>query len=218
MPLPPSATGERLLLGIALSILLGCILLSGCTQPVIPSPTTPAPGTSAPVGPTGTPAPAPATVRATPAGSDYLTYTNSQYGFTISYPSGWGKQENTGTSVVTFTAPSSGMGDTPASMRITVDDLTANPMSLTQYRTAQLAKKSGLESYNQIYDQAYKGPGYGGWKVGYTYNTGVLMEGFEIYTIRGTSAFTLAFTSRMDRFADYSVQSDTMFKSFQFTG
>ncbi|HUK92736.1 MAG TPA: hypothetical protein VLU98_01730 [Methanomicrobiales archaeon] len=208
----------RCLFLIGLAVLLCFIALAGCTQPVIPSPA-PVPITSAPAAPTGAPVPPVApTSQVTAREPDYLTYTNSQYGFTMSYPSGWTKQENTGSSVVTFTAPSSGVGDLPATMRVTVEDLTANPMSLDQFRAAQLAKKNGLESFNLIYDQAAKGTGYSGWKVGYTYNTGTLMEGFEVYAIRGASAFTLTFISRMDRFAAYSVQSDTMFKSFQLTG
>lgn len=202
---------------IGIATLCCFIACSGCTQPVISSPV-PVSTTAAPVVPTGTPVPFSTTSRMTTEAPDYLTYTNSQYGFSISYPSGWMKQENTGSSLVAFTAPSGGTGDIPATMRITVDDLTATPMSLNQYRAAQLAKKSGLDSLNQIYDQAYKGIGFSGWKVGYTYNTGTIMRSFEVYAIRGTTGYTLAFSSRDDKFAGYSVQSDTMFKSFQLTG
>lgn len=211
-----SASGERFIYVIGIAILFCFITFSGCTQPVIPSPS-PVPTTTPPVVPTGAPVPPSTTSRATPMGPDYLTYTNSQYGFSISYPSSWTKQENTGSSVVVFTSPSSGMSDIPATMRVAVDDLTANPMSLDQYRAAQLAKKSGLDKFNVIFDLPYKGTGFSGWKIGYTYVSGTIMRSFEVYAIRGTTGYILAFSSRDDKFAGYSVQSDTMFKSFQLT-
>jgi hypothetical protein len=88
-------------------------------------------------------------------------------------------------------------------------------MSLDQYRAAQLAKKQNLDKFNMVYDIPYKGNGYSGWRLGYTYDTGVIMRTFDTYAIRGTMAYTISFTCRDDQFASYSVQSDTMFKSFQ---
>ncbi|MGA2933575.1 MAG: PsbP-related protein [Methanomicrobiales archaeon] len=209
----PSISPGRL--GIA--ILLCFVVFSGCTQPVIPSPG-PVSTTSPPIGPTNPPTPPQVpTSRATPTGSDYLTYSNGQYGFSISYPSSWTKQENAASSVVTFTSPSGGMGDMPASMRITVEDLTANPMSLEQYKAAQLAKKKGIDGFNLIQDGPYKGNGFTGWKVAYTGNQGSLMEWVEIYAMKGMSAYTLTYTSREDKYAGYVVQMDAMFKSFQIT-
>jgi hypothetical protein len=109
------------------------------------------------------------------------------------------------------------MGDMPASMRITVEDLTANPMSLEQYKAAQLAKKKGIDGFNLIQDGPYKGNGFTGWKVAYTGNQGSLMEWVEIYAMKGMSAYTLTYTSREDKYAGYVVQMDAMFKSFQIT-
>jgi hypothetical protein len=110
------------------------------------------------------------------------------------------------------------VSDIPATMRITVDDLAANPMSLEQYKTAQLAKRKGLDSFNLIYDQAYKGTGFSGWKVAYTANQGTLMEWVEVYAIKGATAYTVTFSCRQDRYADFVVQMDAMFKSLQLTG
>ena len=210
---------ERCGFVIGIAILLCCIALAGCTQPVIPSPV-PVSTTSPPAVHNRSPGAACATCKpgdAQGAGLSRLC-KHPGTGSPCPIPPGWTKQENTGTSVVTFTAPSSGMGDTPATMKVSVADLTANPMSLDQFKAAQLAKKAGLESFNLIYDQAYKGTGFSGWKIGYTYNTGTLMEGFEVYIIRGSNAYTVTFLSRMDKFAGFSVQSDNMFKSFQLTG
>jgi hypothetical protein len=197
--------------------LLACFLvLAGCTQPVIPPPlpasTTPPPvvTTRAPVSPT-------VKTIAPPTMQSYLPYSNPQYGFSISYPAGWTKQENVGTSVVVFTSPSTGYSsDIPAIMKIAVD--TGNTLSLEQYKNAQLAKRQSLDNYNMIYDQAYKGTGFSGWKVAYTANQGVLSEWVEVYAIRGSTAYTVAFSSREDRYANFVVQMDAMFKSFQITG
>jgi len=104
------------------------------------------------------------------------------------------------------------MGDIPVTMRVVVDD--QNTLSLEQYKNAQLAKKQGLDRFNTILDLPYKGPGFSGWKVGYSYDAGTIMKTFEIYAIRGTNAYTVTFTSRDDRFAGVSVPMDVMFKSF----
>jgi hypothetical protein len=213
----PSISPGRLLFVTGIAILLCSIALSGCTQPVIPSPA-PVSTTPPPVVTTSAPTPPQVpTSQATPRGPDYLTYSNSRYGFSLSYPSTWTKQENAETSTVTFTSPSKGMGDIPASMRITVEDLTANPMSLEQYKAAQLGKKKGLDGFNLIYDQAYKGNGFTGWKIAYTGNQGTLMEWVEVYAMKGMSAYTITYTSKEDKYAGYIVQMDTMFKSFQIT-
>ena len=213
----PSISPGRLLFVIGISILLSAVAISGCTQPVIPLPGTVS-TTSPPVGTTSAPTlPLVTTGTTEPGGSNYYTYSNTQYGFSLTYPSGWTKQENAGTSVVTFTSPSTGMGDIPATMKVTVDDLTANPMSLEQYKAAQLVKKSGIQSFNLIYDQAYKGVGFSGWKIAYTGNVGYLMEWVEVYIIKGTTGYTLTFSSKEDKYANYVVPMDNMIKSFQLT-
>jgi hypothetical protein len=215
---PPDLPGRFLLvLGIAL---LACLIaFSGCTQPVIPSPV-PSETTPPPVVTTQVVVPLPATTsQGTQKGQDYLTYENSQYGFSISYPSGWRKQENTGGSVVVFTSPTTGMvSDIPATMSVTVDDLRANPMSLEQYKNSKLAGRQGLPSFNMLQDMASKGSDFTGWKTVCTANPGTLTEWVEVYAIRGMTAYTVTFTSREDRYASFVIQSDAMFKSFQLTG
>jgi hypothetical protein len=213
----PSLSPARLLFVTGIAILLCAAAISGCTQPVIPMPGTVS-TTPPPVVTTSAPSPPQApTAQATPKGSTDLTYSNTQYGFTLNYPSGWTKLENAGTSVVTFTSPSTGMGDTPAIMRVTVDDLSASPMSLEQYKAAQLAKKKGIDSFNLIYDQAYKGVGFSGWKIAYTGNQGTLMEWVEVNIVKGTTGYTLNFASKEDKYANYVVHMDNLFKSFQLT-
>jgi hypothetical protein len=212
-----SGSPERSLFVTGIAILLCLALCSGCTQPVIPSPG-PASTTSAPAATTPPSAPlAPSTVQVTQKGADFLTYTNTQYGFSLSYPSGWSKQENTASAAVVFTSPSTGMGDVPAVMRVVVDDLSANPMSLEQYKAAQLAKKKNIDNFNLIYDQAFKGVGFSGWKIAYTGNMGYLTEWVEVYAVKGNLGYTLSFSSKEDKYAGFVVQMDTMFKTFMLT-
>jgi hypothetical protein len=200
----------------AIALLLCIFTLAGCTQPVIPSPV-PQPTTQAPVA-TAQATAAPTTTVQVTKGADYLTYTNPQYGFSVSYPVGWVKVEGAGGSVVGFSAPTSGMGDMPATVKISVEDLSANPMGLEQYKNAQLAKRQTLSGYNNIYDLFYKGTGFNGWKIGYNSQGETLMKTFEIYILRGPTAITFTYSSKEDRFATYSQQFDTMLKSFQLTG
>jgi hypothetical protein len=215
MPIPrgisPSGSKGRLLFLTGL-VLLGCILLfSGCTQPVIPTPSI-AQTTPVPAATTRAATPAPVTTsQVTMKLPDYVTYTNPQWGFSLSYPSGWTKQENAGTAVVVFTSP----GDTPATMRISIIDLSSTPMSLEQFKTAQIAKKAGLDLFNLIYDQAHKGNGFTGWKIAYTGNPGQLTEWVEVYAIKGTNGYILSFSSKEDKYASVVVPMDNMFKSFQ---
>ena len=211
----PFSSRERLRFVIGVAILLCFIAFSGCTQPLIPSPE-PVSTTSAPVVTTRAPVTRTVTTIATPTMPSYLAYSNPQYEFSISYPSGWTKQENAGTSVVVFTSPSTGsISDIPATMKIAVD--TDNTLSLEQYKTAQLTKRQNLDNYNMIYDQAYKGNGFSGWKVAYTANQGFLTKWVEVYAIRGSTAYTVAYSSKEDKYAGYVVQMDAMFKSFQLT-
>jgi hypothetical protein len=213
----PSVPPGRLIFVTGIAILLCFIAFSGCTQPVIPSPGTVS-TTQPPVVTTGAPVPLVTTSQVTTRGADYLTYSNSQYGFSISYPSGWTMQENTGGSVVTFQAPSEGRDDLYLeNMKVTVEDLSSSPMSLEQYKSAQLAKKQALANFNLIYDQAYRVSGFNGWKIAYTGNSGMLMEWVEIFTIRGTTAYDITFSAQESSYANYVVAMDTMTKSFQLT-
>jgi hypothetical protein len=217
MPIPrgisPSGSKGRLLFLTGL-VLLGCILLfSGCTQPVIPTPSI-AQTTPVPAATTRTATPAPVTTsQVTMKIPDYLTYTNPQWGFSLSYPSGWTKQENVGTAAVVFTSP----GDTPATLRISVVDLSSNPMSPDQFKAAQIAKKAGLDLFNLIYDQAHKGNGFTGWKIAFTGNSGYLTEWVEVYAVKGTNGYILSFSSKEDKYAGFVVPMDNMIKSFTLT-
>jgi len=207
----------RLMFVAGIAILLCFIAFSGCTQPVIPLPG-PVSTTSPPVVTTGAPVPPVTTSQVTTRGPDYLTYTNSQYGFSISYPSGWTVQENTGGSVVTFQAPSEGRDDLyRENLKVTVEDLSSSPMSLEQYKSAQMTKKQALANFNLIYDQAYRVSGFNGWKIAYTANSGMLMEWVEIFTIKGTTAYDITFSAQESSYANYVVAMDTMTKSFQLT-
>jgi hypothetical protein len=200
------------------ALLLCTLALAGCTQPVIPSPV-PAQTTPAIAATTLTqPVTVTTTAMFTTKASDYLTYTNTQYGFSLLYPAGWSVQEGKGGSVVIFSSPSSGMGDNPATVKISVEDLSANPMGPEPYKNAQLAKRQTLSGYNNIYDLYYRGTGFNGWKIGYTSQAGTLLKTFEIFVIRGTTAITITYSSKEDQFAAYSQLFDTMLKSFQLTG
>jgi hypothetical protein len=212
-----SRSPARILLVTGIALLACLAVSSGCTQPVIPSPappqTTPAyeVTTRAPVPPLTT---GPITTR----GPDYLPYTNSRYGFNMSYPTTWTKQENTGTSVVSFTSPSEGRDDLYIeSMKVIVEDLSANPMSLEQYKNAQIAKKQTLSGFNKIMDGPFKVGRFNGWKFAYTADTGMLMEWVEIYTIKGTTAYDLVFSAQESHYYNYVVPMDTMINSFQLT-
>jgi len=212
----PISPAGRCLAAAGIALLACFLVLAGCTQPVIPSPLPPS-TTPPPVVTSRAPVPPTVKTIATPTLLSYLPYSNQQYGFSISYPEGWTKQENVGTNVVVFTSPSTGsLSDIPATMKIAVD--TGNTLSLEQYKNAQLAKRQNLDNYNMIYDQAYKGTGFTGWKVAYTANPGVLTEWVEVYAIQGSTAYTVAFSSREDRYASFVVEMDAMFKSFQVTG
>ena len=215
---PAFASRERLQFVIGTAILLCFIAFSGCTQSLTPSPA-PVSTTQAPVVTTRAPAPPVTTTRAvstTPAA--FLSYENAQYRFRMIYPSGWNVQENTGGSAVTFQSPSEGRDDLYLeNMKVVVEDLSSNPMSLEQYKDAQLAKKQSLASFNKVMDGPYKINGFNGWKLAYTGNTGMLMEWVEICTIKGTTAYDLVFSAQESRYANYVVAMDNMIKSFQFT-
>jgi hypothetical protein len=148
----------------------------------------------------------------------YLTYENTQYGFRMSYPAGWTVQENTGGAAVTFQAPSEGRDDLyRENTRVVVEDLSAQSMSLDQYKNAQLAKRQTIDGFNKIIDGPYKISGFNGWKIAYMGNTGMLMEWEEIFAVKGTAAYDITFSAQESHYANYVVAMDTMVKSFVFT-
>jgi hypothetical protein len=212
----PSGTPARFILLTGIALLACLAVFSGCTEPMIPSPppqTTPAYEVT-----TRAPAPPLTTGPVTTRGPDYLAYTNSRYGFTMSYPATWTKQENTGGSVVSFTSPSEGRDDLYLeNMKVVVEDLSSSPLSLEQYKNAQLAKKQGLSGFNKIMDGPFKVSRFNGWKLAYTADTGMLMEWVEIYTIKGTTAYDLSFSAQESHYYNYVVAMDTMINSFQLT-
>jgi hypothetical protein len=213
----PSRSPARLLLAAGIALLACLAVLSGCTQPMIPSP---APPQATPAYEMTTRAvPPPVTTAANPTrGPDFLPYANSRFGFNMSYPATWTKQENTGTSVVSFTSPSEGRDDLYLeNMKVMVEDLSAAPMSLEQYKNAQLAKKQPLSGFNKIMDGPFKIGRFNGWKIAYTADTGMLMEWVEIYTIKGTTAYDLTFSAQESHYSNYVVAMDTMINSFQLT-
>jgi hypothetical protein len=214
MSQPSFAPRERPWFLIGIAILLCFIAFSGCTQPVIPSP---GPISTTPPQVVTTAAPPPSqvpTAQATTKGpSEYLTYSNTQYGFSLNYPPGWIKQENAGANVVTFTSPSEGKDDLYLeNMKVMVEETS---MSLEQYKNAQLAKKQNLDSFNKVMDGPYKIGSFNGWKLAYTGNAGMLMEWVEIYTIKGTTAYNLVFSAQESHYANFVVPMDNMVKSFQ---
>jgi len=224
--MPQPATARRnlrpgLILLLACIALLGCMVtLPGCTQPVIPSPY-PTATTPAPVVTTGVPLPMPVTTAkggpATP--STYLTYTSTQYGFSISYPAGWSVEENPAAGTVVFRAPAESRDDLyRENLAVTVKDLSANPMSLDQYHSAQLAKAQGITGFNKIIDTPYRLSGFNGYEIAYKGDTGMLMEWVDYFTIKVETAYDLTFTAQESHYANYVVPMDYMIKSFTFTG
>ena len=224
MPEPTAVRGALrpgTILLLACIALLACLIsLPGCTQPVIPSPY-PTATTPAPVVTTGVPLPMPVTTAkggpTTPAA--YLTYESPQYGFRISYPAGWSVEENLAAGTIVFRAPAESRDDLyRENLAVTVKDLSANPMSLDQYRAAQLAKAQAITGFNKIIDTPYRLSGFNGYEIAYKGDTGMLMEWVDYFTIKVATAYDMTFTAQESHYANYVVPMDYMIKSFAFTG
>ena len=130
-----------LLLGVILLLLL--LSLVACA----PSPTTPTP--------TPTPSPTPTPILET------LTYTNSEWGFSVEYPKDWSIHEGSGVATVVFVGPLIKETGGQISIIIGAQDLTEFP-NLTLEECVDFAKlgiEEGAQNYEEVgeYDAVVDG-------------------------------------------------------------
>ena len=126
---------------VILFVLLPAALVVSCQQPA-PSPT-PAPAPS----PTPTPAPSPPK----PA-IESLTYTNSEYGFSLEYPKDWDFEEGLMGTIVLFVGPFVEEEEFMINMNIMSEELLEFPkITLEDYaKIGEMGIRKMVENYKKI--------------------------------------------------------------------
>ena len=155
--------------------------------------------------------------------TDWLTYSNSNSdcGFVMSYPSEWTKQEEWMGTVVVFLSPKDGTSDAgQENVNVVVEDLTANPMSLSEYWDLSLNQISKfITDCNVIESSGTTVAGKPASRVVFTGQQGQYqLKYMQICTIRNNSAYTITYTSEVAKYADYVDIVNQMVDSFEFSG
>ncbi len=120
---------------VILFVLLPAALVVGCQQPA------PAPS------PTPTPAPPPPK----PA-IESLTYTNSEYGFSLEYPKDWDFEEGLMGTIILFAGPFVKGGEFMINMNMVSEELPEFPkITLEDYlKLSEMQIKKAMENYEKV--------------------------------------------------------------------
>ena len=169
----------------------------------------------------------PHTLLAQTTTTNLLSYQNSIYGIKIQYPSNWEKQENgtkqdTQTDVVTFhVATAFPVVNSNANFDITIDDISDQKRTLTQYANQSVADlKQSLTDFKLIESNTSSVviAGLPAYKIVYTSADGSnILKTMEIGVMKGDKVYILTYEAGMPVYIKYSPTIQKMIDSFQIT-
>lgn len=152
--------------------------------------------------------------------ADWDTYRSSEYSVTMEYPSEWTKRENVMGAVVAFLSPAeSPSDDFRENVNLVVEDLSADPISLTEYWGYSLAQGPKLiTDFAQVSSGDTAVAGQEAKQAVYTGRQGQFQLKFMVLcTIRNHRAYTITYTAEVTRYSDYIQTADGIMDSFDFT-
>lgn len=138
--------------------------------------------------------------------AELLTYTNSLYKISISYPPLWEKKENTGSALVVFNSP------TKESLNIVIYNNPDKKAGLENYTAEALKSIEGLNGVIEKSEAATLA-GREGYEVVYTLPNGIKIR--QIWTVENGRAFLLTFAARTSNYSDFETAATAMIDSFK---
>jgi eukaryotic-like serine/threonine-protein kinase len=148
-----------------------------------------------------------------PAASNFLTYTNTNYGFTIKYPSDWIVEENKTGSTVAFRSP-----DHFGSVAVTKLTLGPNETGMSRDDLAKWFIRYFPATLLELNSNNYFLSGHPAIRaIGIiSYETmPSQIKNMAFITTSGENGYFVFYTSALEKFPDYLQTAQTMIDSFQ---
>lgn len=149
----------------------------------------------------------------------WATYSNSSLGISIQYPQDWTKVEGAAGTVVTFQSPqSSASDDFLENLNIVVEDLSSQPMTLSEYVELNVNMlKQYIPSYKLIDSSSTTLAGMPAQKLVYT---GELqqyaLKWMQIISIKNNVAYVISYTATESSYSSNLETAQHMIDSFRF--
>jgi hypothetical protein len=148
-------------------------------------------------------------------------YTNSEDGFSLSYPAGWGIQEDYFGAIVYFAGPTIEKIQWPINMIISKVNLLDAPITIAtledfvSYIDKELPQ--ALENYKQVEEKSSTAARLPAITFTYTYsNKNNSFKGTQINFKKGTNIFCITFTATSDTYDENVKYFDLVVNSFKF--
>ncbi len=150
----------------------------------------------------------------------WKTYKNEQYQFEIKYLSDWTKQEQVMGSIVAFSSPQESASDIfLENLNVIVQDLSTQPMTLSDYTDLSVDQISRLITDSNIIDSsATTLAGNPAHKLVYTgkheqHN----LKWMQVWTIKNNKVYLISCTAEVDKYSDFLRTIQQMINSFKLT-
>jgi len=194
-------------------ILIAFLLASACTPATTPTPTpTPTPPVVEPE-PTPTPTPIPTPVLET------LTYTNSEYGFSVEYPKDWDLEEGLWGAIVVFGGPLVRGGEFMVNANIVVEELPEWPKTtLEEYvRLGKMHLTKGMENYQGVEERDCRIAGLSAKELTYTCDAdGIRIMQTQACFLKENTAHIITYTATLESYDEHLDCFELMLSTFQF--
>jgi eukaryotic-like serine/threonine-protein kinase len=154
----------------------------------------------------------------TGAASGFLTYSDSKYGFRISYPPDWAEQLGVAGTVVAFLSSSEDSSDTfRENVNVGVEDLPNPGMTLDQFTAAALAQVEGLiTNFTLVSKEATAVAGRFAERVVYTGQQGKFdLKWQQVWLIDKARAYVLTYTAEVPKFDEFLSVANAIIGTFE---
>ena len=154
---------------------------------------------------------------------NFLTYTNSNYGITIQYPSDWkiGEHIYTNRFVVNFTSTLKNNSDTfPATITVSVEPLKQNRTTLNEFTITTLDNaKQSLPNLQLIESNATTLASNPAHRIVYTFTSSdpsvqLHFQSMNIWTLKENKVYSISYTQARSQFNKYLPIIQNMIHSF----
>jgi hypothetical protein len=149
----------------------------------------------------------------------FKSYKNSVYDFSIKYPASWVFKENIKGAVVIFYSPlENDLDYFMESVNVVVQDISRKPMKLKAYSELAITQMEAVFGENMAIIESE--PAFIADQSGYKFVfSGKGPEGelkyMSVWTIKGTSAYQVTYTSLASQYDRYISKVKRMFRSFR---